>query len=54
MARPYHIDNQRAVEKFRRLFSENPGVIQLMLPMGEVAGLLQQGLGELMREAGCS
>jgi putative transposase len=52
VARPYHIENQRAVEKFRRLFSENPGVIQLMLPMAEVAGLLQQGLGELVREAG--
>jgi len=50
--KPYHIENQRAVEKFRRLFSENPGVIQLMLPMTEVAGLLQQGLGELVREAG--
>ena len=52
MARPYHIENQRAVEKFRHLFRQNPGVIQLMLPMAEVAGLLQQGLGELVREAG--
>ena len=52
MARPYHIENQRVVEKFCRLFSEKPGVIQLMLPMAEVAGLLQQGLGELVREAG--
>ncbi len=52
MARPYHIENQRAVEKFGRLFREKGGVIQLMLPMAEVAGWVQRGLGGLVREAG--
>jgi putative transposase len=46
------IEKQRAVNKFRQLATnENPN-IQMILPMADIVGLLQQGVGHLLREAG--
>jgi putative transposase len=48
----YQIDQQRAVQQFRRFASEkNPG-IQMILPLAEIVSLLQEGVGNLLREAG--
>jgi hypothetical protein len=52
MKRRYQIDQQRAVQKFRRLATEVNPTIQMMLPMAGIVGLLQEGVGQLMREAG--
>jgi transposase-like protein len=52
MKKRYQIEKQRAVNEFRQLASnENPNV-EMSLPMAEIVGLLQQGVGHLLREAG--
>jgi hypothetical protein len=52
MKKRYQIDRQRAVQQFRRLASkENPN-IQMVLPMADIVGMLQDGGGHLLREAG--
>jgi putative transposase len=48
----YQIEPQRAVQRFRRMAAEQNPVIQMVLPMAEIVGLLQQGVGNLLREAG--
>ena len=52
MKRRYQIEQQRAVNEFRQLATEQNPNIQMVLPMSEVVGLLQQGVGHLLREAG--
>ena len=52
MQKRYQIDKQRAVQKFRRLATEVNPSVQMMLPMAGIVGLLQEGVGHLMREAG--
>src|ERR1700746_485985 len=52
MKRRYQIEKQRAVNEFRQLATEQNTTVQMMLPMAEIVGLLQQGVGHLLREAG--
>src|SRR5437660_6077493 len=52
MKRRYQIDQQRAVQQFRQLAREQNPNIQMIFPMAEVVGLLQEGVGHLLREAG--
>src|SRR5260370_4068581 len=52
MKRRYQIDQQRAVQQFRQLAREENPNIQMIVPMAEVVGLLQEGVGHLLREAG--
>jgi putative transposase len=52
MKRRYQIEKQRAVKQLRQLAAEQNPTIQMMLPMAEIIGLLQQGVGHLLREAG--
>ena len=52
MKRRYQIEQQRAVNEFRQLATNQNPNIQMMLPMAEIVGLLQQGVGHLLREAG--
>ena len=52
MKKRYQIDQQRAVQQFRRLATEQNPNIQMVLPLAEIVGLLQQGVGNLLREAG--
>ncbi len=52
MKRRYQIDQQRAVQEFRQLAREQNPNIQMILPMADVVGLLQAGVGHLLREAG--
>jgi hypothetical protein len=54
MKRRYQIDQQRAVQQFRQLAREENPNIQMIFPMAEVVGLLQEGVGHLLREAGLS
>jgi putative transposase len=52
MQRRYQIEQQRAVQQFRRLAREQNPNIQMVIPMVEVVGLVQEGVGHLLREAG--
>src|SRR5450755_3878767 len=52
MKRQYQIEQQRAVQQFRRLATEQNPNIQMVLPLAEIVGLLQQGAGNLLRQAG--
>src|SRR5947209_19212815 len=52
MKRRYQIKQQRAVNEFRQLAAKKNPNIQMVLPMKEIVGLLQQGVGHLLREAG--
>lgn len=52
MKRRYQIEQQRAVNEFRQLATKRNPSIQMALPLSEIVGLLQQGVGHLLREAG--
>jgi putative transposase len=52
MKKRYQIDQQRAVQQFRRLATEQNPSIQMILPMADIVGLLQEGVGNLLRHAG--
>jgi transposase-like protein len=52
MKRRYQIEQQRAVQQFRRLATEQNPNIQMVLPLAEIVGLMQQGVGNLLRQAG--
>ena len=52
MAQRYQIHRQKAIQMFRHLVAEQNPAIQLLLPMSEVVSLLQEGVGNLLREAG--
>jgi len=52
MKKRYQIDQQRAVQHFRRLATEKNPNIQMILPMADIVGLLQEGVGNLLRHAG--
>ena len=52
MQKRYQIDKQRAVQQFRRLAAETNPDIQMILPLAGIVGMLQEGVGHLMREAG--
>ena len=52
MKKQYQIEQQRAVQQFRRLATEQNPNIQMMLPLADIVGLLQEGVGNLLRQAG--
>ena len=52
MQKRYQIEKERAVQQFRRLATETNPNIQMILPLASIVGMLQEGLGHLVREAG--
>lgn len=52
MKKQYQIEQQRAVQQFRRIATEQNPTVQLILPMADIAHLLQDGVGQLVRQAG--
>jgi transposase-like protein len=52
MKRQYQIEQQRAVQQFRRIATEQNPNIQMILPLADIVGLLQEGVGNLLRETG--
>src|SRR5580704_16502640 len=52
MKRQYQIEQQRAVQQFRRIADEQNPNIQMILPLADIVGLLQEGVGNLVRETG--
>jgi hypothetical protein len=51
MKRIYQIREWKAVEKFRSHLASDPGAIQMVLPLAEIAQLLRQGVSRLLHEA---
>jgi len=51
MKRTYQIRELKAIEKFRSHLANDPGVIQMLLPLAEIAQLLRQGVSQLLHEA---
>jgi hypothetical protein len=47
MKRRYQIEQQRAVQQFRRIATEQNPNIQMILPLAEIVGLLQAGRRQL-------
>jgi putative transposase len=52
MKKRYQIEQQRAVQEFRRLATEQNPNIQMILPLADIVALLQDGVGHLLRQAG--
>ena len=52
MTKRYQIEQQRAVNEFRRFANEDNPTVQMPLPMKEIIGMLQSGVGNLLRQAG--
>jgi transposase-like protein len=52
MKKRYQIEKQRAVQQFRRIATEQNPDIQMILPLAEIVGMLQRGVGNLLRETG--
>ncbi len=52
MKKQYQIEKERAVQQFRRMATENNTAIQMVLPLADIIGMVQQGVGNLLREAG--
>ena len=52
MKRRYQIDQQRAVQQFRRLAVEQNPNIQMILPMADIVGLFAGRCGQLAAARG--
>lgn len=52
MTKRYQTEQQRAVNEFRRFANEDNPTVQMPLPMKEIIGMLQSGVGSLLRQAG--
>src|ERR1700686_5891907 len=52
MKRRYQMEQQRAVNEFRRFADEDNPTVQMPLPMKEVLGTMQSGVGNLLRQVG--
>jgi hypothetical protein len=54
MKKPYQIEAQRAIRQLDAMAANGNSAVQMILPMAEVMGWLRKGVGELIRQAGCS
>jgi len=52
LKKQYQMEQQRAVQQFRRIATEQNPNIQMILPLADIVGMLQQGVGNLLRETG--
>jgi putative transposase len=48
MKRAYQIDERKAIDRFRSYLTTNPGNIQLVLPLAELAQRLRQGVSQML------
>ena len=51
MKKAYQIDERRAIEKFRAHLLNDPGAIQMILPLAEIAQSLRRGVGAFLLHA---
>src|ERR1700737_4987998 len=52
MKKPYQIEAQRAVKQFEAMAADGKPAVEMRLPVAEMVGWLQKGVGELCRQAG--
>jgi hypothetical protein len=52
MKRTYQIREWKATKRLRSHLANDPGVLQMLLPLAGIAQLLRQGVSQLLREAG--
>ena len=50
MKRAYQIDERKAIDRFRSYLNTNPGNIQLVLPLADLAQRLRQGVSQMLFE----
>jgi len=51
MKKAYQIEERRAIEKFRSHLVNDPGAIQMVLPLAEIAQMLRHGVRPLLLQA---
>jgi hypothetical protein len=51
MKRPYQIEERKAIQRFRSHLTNDPGNIQLILPLAEIAERIRNGLDHMLFEA---
>jgi len=51
MRRPYQIEERKAIQRFRSHLTNDPGNIQLILPLAELAERLRDGVDSMLFEA---
>lgn len=51
MKRAYQIDEQKAIDRFRSYTNTNPGNIQLVLPLADLAQRLRHGVSQMLFDA---
>src|SRR5215469_7824513 len=52
MKKRYQIDKERSVQQFRKFAQDVNPTLQMTLPMAEIVAMLQEGVGNLMRQTG--
>jgi transposase-like protein len=53
MKKAYQIDERRAIDRFRSYLTTNPGSVQLVLPLADLAQRLRHGVSQMLFEAEC-
>jgi hypothetical protein len=51
MKKAYQIEERRAIEKFRSHLMSDPGDLQMVLPLAEIAQMLRQGAAPFLLQA---
>lgn len=51
MKKAYQIDERRAIEKFRSHVQNDPGAVQMILPLADIAQRLRHGVGQFLLQA---
>ena len=51
MKKAYQIDERRAIEKFRSHLLNDPGAIQMILPLAEIGQRLRNGVAQFLLQA---
>jgi hypothetical protein len=50
MKKAYQIDERKAIDRFRSYLATNPGNIQLVLPLADLAQRMRQGVSQMLFE----
>jgi hypothetical protein len=48
MKKAYQIDERKAIDRFRSYLATNPGNVQLVLPLADLAQRLRQGVSQML------
>ncbi len=51
MRRPYQIEERKAIQRFRSHLTNDPGNIQLILPLADIAERLRSGVDHIFAAA---